>query len=191
MVVDGVMYIAGKDSVIFVLDAAAGKQIWSHASTARRPIAPSTTGRARIAPTAASSSLPTATCAAPLLPDPFIQEINLRTGVTIPTFGKDGRVDLRESLGRDPQTIRSIQSGTPGRVFENNIILGSVTGEGVGSPRGDLRAYGALTGKLVWTFHTVPHPGEFGCDTWPKDAWKYMNGCEARDRLFPARLAHL
>jgi quinoprotein glucose dehydrogenase len=119
MVVDGVMYVAGKDSVIFVLDAAAGKQIWSHASTARRPIAPSTTGRARIAPTAASSSLPTATCAAPLLPDPFIQEINLRTGVTIPTFGKDGRVDLRESLGRDPQTIRSIQSGTPGRVFEN------------------------------------------------------------------------
>jgi hypothetical protein len=61
MVVDGVMQVAGKDSVIFVLDADTGKQIWSHPSTARRPIAASTTGRARIAPTAASSSLPTAT----------------------------------------------------------------------------------------------------------------------------------
>ncbi len=44
------------------------------------------------------------------------------------------------------------------------------------SPPGDLRAYDVLTGKLVWTFHTVPRPGEFGYDTWPKDAWKYIGG---------------
>ena len=44
------------------------------------------------------------------------------------------------------------------------------------SPPGDIRAYDVLTGKLVWTFHTMPHPGEFGYDTWPKDAWKYIGG---------------
>ena len=61
-------------------------------------------------------------------------------------------------------------------MFENLIILGSATGEGYMSPPGDIRAYDIRTGKLVWTFHTVPRPGEFGYDTWPKDAWKYIGG---------------
>ena len=69
------------------------------------------------------------------------------------------------------------------------------------SPPGDIRAYDVLTGKLVWTFHTVPRPGEFGYDTWPKDAWKYIGGDQqlgrddgrhrARHRLHPARIADL
>jgi quinoprotein glucose dehydrogenase len=84
-------------------------------------------------------------------------------------------VDLRDGLGRDPETFR-IQSGTPGQVFENLILLGSATGEGYMSPPGDLRAYDVLTGKLVWQFHTIPHPGEFGYETWPKDAWRYTGG---------------
>ena len=44
------------------------------------------------------------------------------------------------------------------------------------SPPGDIRAYNVITGKMVWIFHTIPHPGEFGYDTWPKDAWKYSGG---------------
>ena len=62
------------------------------------------------------------------------------------------------------------------RVFENLLILGSATGEEYNSPPGDIRAFDVLTGKMVWIFHTVPHPGEFGYDTWPKDAWKYVGG---------------
>ena len=61
-------------------------------------------------------------------------------------------------------------------MFENLILLGSATGEGYLSPPGDLRAFDVLTGKLVWQFHTVPHPGEFGYETWPKDAYKYIGG---------------
>ena len=100
-----------------------------------------------------------------------------------------------------PASIGNIQSNTPGEVFENLIILGSATGEGYMSPPGDIRAYDVLTGKLVWTFHTVPRPGEFGYDTWPKDAWKYIGGVNnwgemtvdiaARHRLHPARVADL
>ena len=106
----------------------------------------------------------------------YLQEIDAATGKPITTFGKDGVVDLREGLGRDPATIGRIQSGTPGRMFENLILLGSATGEGYLSPPGDLRAFDVITGKLVWQFHTVPHPGEFGYETWPKDAYKYVGG---------------
>ncbi|MGA7189554.1 MAG: PQQ-binding-like beta-propeller repeat protein, partial [Candidatus Acidiferrales bacterium] len=69
-----------------------------------------------------------------------------------------------------------IQSGTPGRGFEDLIIVGSETGEDYGSPPGDIRAYDVRTGRMVWIFHTIPHPGEFGYDTWPADAWKTAGG---------------
>ena len=107
----------------------------------------------------------------------LLQEVDAKTGKSIMSFGTNGVVDLRVGIdGRDPATIGNIQSNTPGEVFENLIILGSATGEGYMSPPGDIRAYDVLTGKLVWTFHTVPRPGEFGYDTWPKDAWKYIGG---------------
>jgi quinoprotein glucose dehydrogenase len=106
----------------------------------------------------------------------MLQEIDGATGKSILTFGKDGFVDLREGLGRDPSTIARIQSNTPGKVFENLVILGSAPGEAFLSPPGDLRAYDVLTGKLVWQFHTIPHPGEFGYETVPKDGWKYLGG---------------
>jgi quinoprotein glucose dehydrogenase len=92
-------------------------------------------------------------------------------------------VNLREGLGRDPKTIREIQSGTPGRVFENLILLGTAPGEDFGSPPGDLRAYDVITGKMAWIFHTIPHPGEFGYDTWPPDAWKYVGGANTWGEL--------
>jgi quinoprotein glucose dehydrogenase len=106
----------------------------------------------------------------------YLQAIDAATGKSVRMFGTDGVVDLREGLGRDPATVGRIQSGTPGKVFENLILLGSATGEGYFSPPGDLRAYDVVTGKLAWQFHTVPHPGEFGYETWPKDAWKYIGG---------------
>jgi quinate dehydrogenase (quinone) len=68
------------------------------------------------------------------------------------------------------------QSGSPGHVFGNLLVLGSAPGEGYNSPPGDIRAFDVLTGRLVWTFHTIPRPGEFGYDTWPPDAWKTAGG---------------
>lgn len=87
-------------------------------------------------------------------------------------------MDLREGLGRDPTQVARIESGTPGRVFRNLIIEGSATGENYGAPPGDVRAYNVLTGKMVWTFHTIPHPGELGYGTWPKGAWKTAGGAD-------------
>ncbi len=110
----------------------------------------------------------------------LLQQVDAKTGKSILSFGTNGVVDLRAGIdGRDPDTIGNIQSNTPGEIFENLLILGSATGEGYMAPPGDIRAYDVVSGKLVWTFHTIPRPGEFGYDTWPKDAWRYAGGTNA------------
>jgi quinoprotein glucose dehydrogenase len=105
----------------------------------------------------------------------FLHAIRADTGESIPTFGDNGRVDLRVGLDRDPATINA-GSRLPGRVFENLIILGSATNQEYASAPGDIRAYNVITGEKVWQFHTVPRPGEYGYDTWPPDAWKTVGG---------------
>ena len=165
-VVDGTMYVLGKGDSIVALDAATGREIWTH------PTEGTPTDRGINYWESKDRSDRRLIFSA----NSYLQEINARTGVTIPSFGNDGRVNLREGLGRDPKTIPQIQTGTPGHVFENLIILGSATSEAWGSPPGDIRAYDVLTGKLAWSFHTIPHPGEFGYETWPKDAWTYVGG---------------
>jgi quinoprotein glucose dehydrogenase len=112
-----------------------------------------------------------------------LHALDARTGRTIAAFGKNGGVDLKEGLDRDPASIKLVQSTTPGRVFEDLLILGSATNQGYGSAPGDIRAFDVLTGKLVWTFHTIPRPGETGYDTWPKDAWKRVGGANVWSEL--------
>ena len=65
---------------------------------------------------------------------------------------------------------------SPGVVYRDTIIVGFRTGETVPAAPGDIRAFDVRTGKLRWTFHTIPHPGEFGYETWPKDAWQRLGG---------------
>ncbi len=95
------------------------------------------------------------------------------TGRPIPTFGEMGRIDLRKDLGRDPET-QSIAMTSPGVIYKDLLIVGGREPETLPAPPGDIRAYSVRTGKLSWSFHTIPHPGEFGYDTWPKDAWKFI-----------------
>jgi quinoprotein glucose dehydrogenase len=104
----------------------------------------------------------------------YLQAIDARTGKLITSFGNNGAVDLRDGLGRDPATVTRIQSQTPGQVFENLLLLGSAPGEGYMSAPGHVRAFDVITGKQVWRFNTIPHPGEFGYDTWPPEAYKYV-----------------
>lgn len=166
IVTRGVIYAKGRNSSLVALDAATGKEIWIHEGLegiTRRGMNywESKDGKDRRLIFSIND---------------YLQEIDAATGKSIIKFGTDGVVDLREGLGRDPKTIGRIQSNTPGKVFENLLLLGSATGEAYFSPPGDLRAYDIVTGKMTWVFHTVPHPGEFGYDTWPKDAWKYIGG---------------
>ncbi len=102
----------------------------------------------------------------------FLFALDARTGKPISDFGDRGRVDLREGLGRDPETV-SISANSPGVIYNDLLILGSIVSEALPAPPGDIRAYDVRTGQHRWSFHTIPHPGEFGYETWPKDAWKY------------------
>ncbi len=101
--------------------------------------------------------------------------IDARTGELVTDFGNRGSVDLREGLGRDPGLL-SLYVNAPGVVYRDLLILGSVTSESLPAAPGDIRAYDVRTGELRWSFHTIPHPGEYGYDTWPEDAWKYSGG---------------
>ena len=102
--------------------------------------------------------------------------LDATTGRPVAGFGKDGVVDLTKGLGRkvDGQAY-SISS--PGVVYKDLIAIGSMMSEGPGPvPPGDVRAFDVRTGEQRWVFHTIPHPGETGYDTWPADAWQHMGG---------------
>ena len=104
--------------------------------------------------------------------------LDVTTGKPAPGFGNEGRVDLKKGvLDGLPDTARyDLQS--PPAIFGDIVITGSSNGEGAPSigAYGDIRGWDARTGALLWTFHTVPRPGEPGYDTWPADAWKNRSG---------------
>jgi quinoprotein glucose dehydrogenase len=166
IVVDNVMYVLARNNALVAIDASTGKEIWIHESLAG------------IAPRGINywESKDRSDRRLLFQRNSYLQAIDARTGKSILSFGKDGVVNLREGLGRDPATLIKVQSSNPGKVFENLIILGSAAGENYMAPAGDVRAFDVVSGRLVWQFHTIPHPGEFGYETWPKDAWKYIGG---------------
>jgi quinoprotein glucose dehydrogenase len=166
IVVDNVMYVLAKNSSLVAIDLVTRKELWIHANL--RGITNRGVNYWESKDRKDRRLIFTL--------EDTLQAIDARTGKSILSFGQNGIVDLRQGLDRDPRTIRRVSSSTPGRIFEDLIILGSSPGEGYFSAPGHIRAYNVVTGKLAWTFHTIPRPGEFGYDTWPKDAWKYVGG---------------
>ncbi len=165
IIVDNVMYVLAKNNSLVALNATTGEEIWIHANL--RGIARRGVNYWESADRSDRRIL--------FQMNNYLQAIDARTGQSILSFGTHGLVDLKQGLGRDATTVRA-QSSTPGKIFENLLLLGSSVGEGYLSPPGHLRAYDVVTGSLVWTFHTIPQPGEFGYDTWPKDAHRYAGG---------------
>jgi quinoprotein glucose dehydrogenase len=102
----------------------------------------------------------------------FLYALDAASGLPISSFGHGGRIDLRENLGREPAAAQSITLTSPGIVYKDLIIVGGRNPETLPAPPGDIRAFDVRTGQMRWSFHTIPRPGEFGYDTWPKDAWK-------------------
>ena len=160
LIVDNVMFVAGVKEAVVALDAVTGKELWA------------STEQATERGLAYWESKDRSDRRLILTTNSGLKEIDARSGKIIPTFGVNGSVDMR--TGTDRRLAGPNKS--PGRIFENLIIVGSNPGEGYGSPPGDLRAFDVVTGKLVWTFHTIPRPGEFGYETWPPDAWRYAGG---------------
>ncbi len=102
----------------------------------------------------------------------YVYAINPEDGKPIPSFGEQGRIDLRKDLGVEEFQGLPVVATTPGVIFHNLLIVGFRTAETKPAARGDIRAYDVKTGKLQWSFHTIPHPGEPGYETWPAGAWQ-------------------
>ena len=169
LVVGEVMYIVARGGVT-AIEAATGKEIWHAPDTASQYLrglvywADEEGGDERLL----------------TVKDQYLMALSPKDGSIVASFGDSGRIDLRENLNRDPATIDRISTMTPGRVFEDLLIIGSAVGdETYGGAPGDIRAYNLLTGDLVWTFHTIPHPGEYGYDTWPEDAYLTIGAANA------------
>ncbi|MEJ7607544.1 MAG: pyrroloquinoline quinone-dependent dehydrogenase [Bryobacteraceae bacterium] len=169
VVIEGMMFVLGRNNSLIALDPATGKEIWVHAAEPDTKVITSRGINYWESKDRTERRLLFAS-------NHFLRALDAQTGKTVLNFGTEGRVDLKQGLDRDPGAIRLVQSNTPGRVFEDLLILGSATNQGYGSAPGDLRAFNVRTGKLVWSFHTIPRPGEYGYDTWPKDAWKRVGG---------------
>jgi quinoprotein glucose dehydrogenase len=166
IIIDNVMYVLAKNNSLVALDATNGKEIWIHAglnTASKRGINywESKDRKDRRLIFCMNNTL---------------QEIDALTGKSILTFGTNGAVNLREGMDRDPESMTRVTSTSPGAIFDNLILLGSSPGENTFSPPGHLRAFNVITGKQEWIFHTIPHPGEYGYETWPKDAYKYVGG---------------
>src|SRR5262245_32226915 len=111
--------------------------------------------------------------------------LDARTGRPIRTFGDSGWVDLSAGVVRDmPADSAESWSGfiiatSPGVVFEDLLIQGTRVAEDEGAAPGHVRAYDVRTGRVRWTFHTIPQQGEPGAETWPNDAWKRAGGANS------------
>lgn len=176
LVVRDIAYVLAKGNSIVALNAATGAELWTYTPEAGTTVI--TNRGLNYWENKDGAERRILFCS-----NHALRALNARTGKLVEEFGTGGKVDLKEGLDRDPKVIRLVQSTTPGRVFENLIILGSATNQGYGSAPGDVRAFDVRTGKLVWAFHTVPRPGEFGYDTWPKDAWKSVGGANVWSEL--------
>jgi quinoprotein glucose dehydrogenase len=99
--------------------------------------------------------------------------IDADSGQPVKDFGKGGYIDLTQDLGR--KTNSFVAGTTPGIIYKDLLIIGARVDESEDAAPGHIRAYNTLTGKLVWIFHTIPHPGEIGYNTWPDStAWKRL-----------------
>ena len=99
----------------------------------------------------------------------FLYALDPATGQPIESFGEGGAIDLRKELGGD-FARHYVSLTTPGVIYKDLLIVGFRTAESPPAPPGDIRAYDVRTGRLRWSFHTMPHPGEFGFDTWSKNS---------------------
>lgn len=167
IIIDGVMYINSAKQTVYAIDAQTGEQIWEFKALAEGEPSAASRGVTYWEKGSDKRILYSA--------GNYLMAINAKTGELIKSFGENGKVNLNVGVRDDPDKI-SVTLTTPGSIFNDLIIIGSRLPDFYGSAPGYVRAYNCETGKLAWTFHTIPHPGEPGYETWPPDAYKYAGG---------------
>ncbi len=173
LMIGGLLYVPTPFAGVVALDAATGEEHWNYNSPAhtwqtqyppaswmkQRGLAAWTDGqRTRIFFPSAGRLI----------------ALDAETGRPIAGFGSEGIADLTENLAWELQDKRHYFNTSPPVVYNDLIILGSAIPDSFvypQNPPGDIQAFDVRTGDFVWSFHTVPQPGEFGNETWEDESW--------------------
>ncbi len=170
IVIGGVMYATTPKVRVIALDAATGKLIWSFDPNEGKK------GTGKMRNRGVTFWDGGATKRVFFAFRHRLYSLDARTGKPDANFGEKGSIDLRRGLGRDSVEGLSVAVSTPGVVYKDMLIVGSIVSEALPAAPGDIRAFDLRSGKLRWGFRTIPEAGEFGADTWPKDARAYLGG---------------
>ncbi|MDJ0276428.1 pyrroloquinoline quinone-dependent dehydrogenase [Sphingomonas sp. 2R-10] len=168
LVVGTTLYGYTSDQTAFALDAATGRELWRFAPG-------QTSGQAARGMTYWASARDERLFVSNAS---FIYALDPGSGEPVAGFGDGGRIDLREGLGRDPEQ-NAVFPTSPGTLFRDTLIVGFRTAENAPAAPGDIRAYDVRTGRLKWSFHTIPHDREVGHETWPAGAARTAGGANA------------
>jgi glucose dehydrogenase len=162
LVVGRTLYAYSPMGAVIALDGATGKQVWRF-DPGTPQLQPSrgfafwTDGQQKVLFAAVMNDL---------------YALDPGTGKPIATFGEGGKIDARKGLAEGDVTHSFLAMTTPGVIYKDMIVVGFRDPETEPALHGDIRAFDVHTGRERWSFHTIPHPGEPGYETWPKDAWK-------------------
>lgn len=175
IIVDNVLYATSPKLKLFALNATTGKQKWvfdPFADTSKTKIEINrnrgvvfwTDGiDKRIFYTAGS----------------FLYSVNAESGRLNSSFGDSGRVGMHQGFVQNVDGLH-VSSTSPGVIYKDILILGTTVAETNPAVPGDIRGYNIHTGEIVWEFHTIPHPGESGYETWEnQNAWLYTGGANS------------
>ena len=171
IIVDGVLYGVTPTVQAFALDAATGKELWKFGDPLK---VWHSTSRGVTYWTPKPGSADTDVPRILYTVGPMLYALDAKTGKPIPTFGENGHIDLHDGLGEQAKN-KFIISNTPGTIFEDLIIMPERLSEEADAAPGHIRSFNVRTGKIAWTFHTIPQPGEYGYETWPKEAYKNID----------------
>jgi quinoprotein glucose dehydrogenase len=184
LMVGGALYtIAGSRRDVVAIDGATGETLWMYRfdEGARGDVAPRKTGRGVeywSSPDGRDQRIILVTQGFHLV------VLDAKTGVPVPGFGKGGVVDMYEDFDQPIPKDGTIGSSAPPVVVKDVIVVGNALLAGTAprskqNTKGFIRGYDVRTGKRLWTFHTIPQPGELGNDTWQNDSWSYTGNTGA------------
>jgi glucose dehydrogenase len=174
LVVNGVLYLSTPANRIVALEPESGRELWKFDLQAGATAPLKSRAHRGVVYWPGDTHTPPRILFGTL--DGRLIALNARTGQKVPGFGNEGEVDLKANVAdKFPNAVYDETS--PPAITGDLVITGAEVPESPGrGPRGDVRAWNIRTGKLAWTFHTVPQPGEPGHETWEGDGWKDRTG---------------
>ncbi|MHA8059874.1 outer membrane protein assembly factor BamB family protein [Aquirufa beregesia] len=169
IIINGILYGVSANTQAFALDAKSGVELWktnikikTNSTTSRGLSYWSNGKKSRIFFGYGS----------------YLFALDAKTGKVIPSFGQDGKVNLLTGIQREGSD-EYVSLNTPVTIFKNILIVGTRVSESATALLGDIRGYDAISGKLLWTFQTIPRPGQFGYATWDKYNYKNLGGANS------------